>query len=326
VAPSEEEPIEDSGLDVVTGALSYTGRHIATQLLDAGRRVRTLTGHPDRDPEFAVRLEIEPYRFDDPAALARSLEGATTLYNTYWVRFNHRGVHLDDAVTNSKRLFTAAREAGIERIVHVSVTKPSLSSPITYWRNKARVESLLAAADVPFSIVRPSVLFGSGDILINNVAWLLRRLPLFAIAGDGSYRVRPVHVDDVGRLCVESAVAPSGTIIDAVGPETYTFEELVVNIGEAIGHPRRLVHLPTAAVRVLAGGLSLTLRDRLLTKDELAELMGELVYADGPTTGDTSFRGWLADHGDTLGRHYASELDRHFDEPTSVDTDVHEAA
>jgi nucleoside-diphosphate-sugar epimerase len=299
--------------DVVTGALSYTGRHIATRVLAQGRRVRTLTGHPDRDVELARRVDVQPYRFDDPVALADSLRGATTLYNTYWVRFAHDRTRFDDAVAHSRALFTAARRAGVQRIVHVSITNPSLSSDLPYFRGKALVEDALAETGVPFGIVRPTVVFGDGDVLLNNIAWLLRHLPVFAVAGDGRYAVRPVHVDDVARLCVEAAAATGDVIVDAVGPETFTFDEMIVAIGDAIGHHPRLLHLPVPAVAGLARALGVGLRDELLTRDELSGLMRGLVTTDGPATGVVDLRRWLREHHDELGRAYASELARHFD-------------
>jgi uncharacterized protein YbjT (DUF2867 family) len=314
--------VVDTGLDVVTGALSYTGRHIATRLLAADRRVRTLTGHPERDPHLAAQLEVRPYAFDGPVALAESLSGATTLYNTYWVRFSHGPVRFDDAVANSQALFTAARRAGVQRIVHVSITNPSIGSSLPYFRGKALVEQALAATGVPFGIVRPTVVFGPGDVLINNIAWLLRHLPIFAVAGDGRYRVRPVHVDDVARLCVDAAAVDHDVIVDAVGPESFTFTELVRAIGEAVGTQRPLVHLPFPLVSTLASGLGAVLRDELLTRDELAGLMKGLVDTDGPTTGHIDLRDWLREVSADLGRSYASELDRHFDRWTSASATI----
>src|SRR5438270_13412726 len=80
-------------MDAVTGAFSYTGRSITRRLLEAGREVRTLTGHPSRPDPFGGKVSVVPYAFDDPAALAASLRGAEVLYNTYWVRFPYRGWH-----------------------------------------------------------------------------------------------------------------------------------------------------------------------------------------------------------------------------------------
>lgn len=307
---------DDCGLDVVTGALSYTGRYITRRLMERGRRVRTLTYHPDRPDVFGGAVEIARYRFDDPVALARSLEGATTLYNTYWVRFPHGRVRYEDAVGNSRALFHAARAAGVERIVHVSITNPSLDSQRQYFRGKALVEHALAEVGVPYAILRPAVVFGDEDVLVNNIAWLLRRFPVFAVAGHGDYRLRPVHVDDVARLCVEAGARRDDVVVDAVGPETFTFRETVALIRDAIGSRSRILGVPAFVIPPLSRLLGLLVRDVLLTRDELLGMMENLVVTDGPATGTQLFSEWVATHAETLGVRYASELERHFAVPS----------
>src|SRR5918911_5098020 len=191
--------------DLVTGAFSYSGSRIAELLIEAGRDVRTLTHHPDREHPLRGRVAAAPYRFDDPVALARDLEGIATLYNTYWVRFERGRTTFASAVENSRTLFDAARHAGVARIVHVSIANPSVDSPLPYYRGKALVEQALAAAGVPYAIVRPTWIFGgSREVLANNIAWILRRMPVFVLPGDGRYPVQPVHVDDFAQICVRS--------------------------------------------------------------------------------------------------------------------------
>ena len=206
--------------DLVTGAFSYSGSRIAELLIESGRAVRTLTHHPDREHPLRARVQASPYRFDDPAALARSLEGITTLYNTYWVRFERGQTTFANAVANSRALFEAARRAGVARIVHVSIANPSIDSPLPYYRGKAHVEHALATAGVPYAIVRPTFFFGGGrDILANNIAWILRRMPLFVVPGDGRYLVQPIHVDDLARICLRAAHGRGGVVMDAAGPD-----------------------------------------------------------------------------------------------------------
>ena len=304
----------DLDLDVVTGALSFTGRHITRHLLASGRRVRTLTGTPDRDQDLASELEVVPYRFDDPVALADSLRGATTLYNTYWIRFRHGAVTFDSAVANSRALFAAARRAGVQRIVHISITNPSLSSRLPYFRGKALVEQALVETGLPYAIVRPTVVFGPGDVMLNNIAWLLRHLPVFAVAGSGDYPVRPVHVDDVARLCVEASASPNdATVVDAVGPETFTFVELVELLRQTVGSRARIVSLPTPLVGLLSRIIGVFVGDVLLTPQELQGLVHGLASTAGPATGEISLSRWLADQDGTFGLDYASELARHYD-------------
>jgi uncharacterized protein YbjT (DUF2867 family) len=309
------DTVRDTGLDVVTGAFSYTGRAIAGRLLAAGRRVRTLTGHPRPDDPLAARVEARPYDFGDPLALAAALSGATTFYNTYWVRFPRGPVNFAGAVANSRMLFLAARQAGARRIVHISIANPSTAVPLPYFRGKAEVERALVETDLPYTIVRPTVVFGPGDVLVNNIAWLLRRFPVFAIPGSGDYQVRPVHVDDVARLCVDGAGTGADVMVDAVGPERMSFRDMVRTIRDAVGSRSKLISVPAATVPAMAGVLGRVVDDVLLTRDELAGLRAGLVDVEGPATGSISFSEWVAEHGATLGRTYASELARHFDRP-----------
>ncbi|HUA39933.1 MAG TPA: NAD(P)H-binding protein [Streptosporangiaceae bacterium] len=303
----------DAGqLDAVTGAFSYSGAAIARDLLERGHRVRTLTGHPGRAPA-GTEIDCRPLDFSDKRALSMSLVGVHTLYNTYWVRFAHGSVTYTQAVANSTVLFSAAVSAGVQRIVHVSITNPSPSSPDPYFRGKAAVEKALAESGIAsYAVARPAILFGGDGVLLNNIAWLLRHLPVFAIGGRGDYRLRPVHVDDLAALCVDLGARTDTTVVDAVGPESVTFRQLVETIRAAVGSRSLLVPLPGPAIPLLANVLNIVLRDTLLTADEYASMAAGRADSDGPTTGRIVLTDWIAAHGDQLGRRYANELDRHF--------------
>ncbi|MHB8289362.1 MAG: SDR family oxidoreductase [Acidimicrobiales bacterium] len=301
----------DDRLDAVTGAFSYSGRTIAHRLLDAGRRVRTLTGHPKRR-ENESDIEVYGLDFDDPARLALALQGVNTLYNTYWVRFAYGSVDHTLAVENSRTLFRAAHRAGVQKIVHISILHPSTCSPFSYFRGKALVERALAETGLPYAILRPSVLFDERGILLNNIAWLLRRLPVFAVGGDGCYRVRPIHVEDLADLALESSTWPEDRIVDAVGPERPTFVELVGQIREAVGSRARVVRVPSSLLLLTSRALGSALHDVLLTPDEYRSMAEGLADSDAPHTGSIALSSWLVEHGARLGTRYASELDIHF--------------
>ncbi len=308
---------EDTGVDLVTGAFSYSGSHIAPRL-DSGRSVRTLTHHPHREHELQGRVDAHPYAFDDVAALARSLDGVTNVYNTYWVRFDHGPTTFANAVQNSRALFFAARRAGAARVIHLSIANPSLESPLPYYRGKALVERALAEAGLPYSIVRPRWLFGGErDVLTNNIAWILRRAPAFAIPGDGCYPVQPVHAADLARICVDQAQAREDLIVDAAGPEVMPFEQLIHAIRSAVGARTPIVHVPPVVMSAASQGLGLLVRDVVLTPDEIKGLMAGLLASHAPALGRIPFTGWLGENRGSLGRAYANELQRHF-EPAGV--------
>lgn len=309
----------DTGLDLVTGAFSYTGSRIAARLLDSGRRVRTLTFHPDRPHPLQGRVQTLPYRFDDQVALAQSLEGVSTLYNTYWVRFDHGRASFTNAIANSRALFCAARRAGVARIVHVSIANCSLESALPYYRGKALVELALAEVGVPYAIVRPTLVFGGDrDVLVNNIAWILRRMPVFALPGSGDYQVQPVHVDDLARICEQSSHIAGDTIVDAAGPQKMSFDELVRAIRRAVAARSPILHVPPAVISAASRALGLLVHDVVLTPEEIRGLTAGLLISHDPPLGQIAFSDWLTEHSSSIGSSYANELQRHFAMPAAA--------
>ena len=292
---------------VVTGAFGFTSRRVAERLLAAGHEVRTLTGHPDPTAPFADEVEVRPYDFDDPAALVESLEGADVLYNTYWVRCPAQGVTFEEAVENSRTLVEAAEAAGVRRIVHFSVSN-ARASDLPYFRGKARVEGIVERSDLGHAVLRPTLIFGLGDRLVNDLAWFLRRSPVFPVFGDGTYRVRPVHVDDVAELAVDLGSGEGERTVDVAGPESFTFEAFLGHLAGGLGVDRRLVHLPPRLAYVGARAAGVALRDVVLTWNEIRALVDGLLDVDGPATGETRLVDWLEEHGHALGREYARFL------------------
>lgn len=297
-------------LHVVTGALGYTGRVVTERLLARGLRVRTLTNSPDRPNPFGHSLDVHPLAFHDPDVLARSLDGAAVLYNTYWVRYNHRLFNFDTAVANTKSLFEAARRAGVGRIVHVSILHADKADDLAYYRGKHELEDALRALDTPHAIIRPGVLFGRGDILVNNIAWAIRHMPVFGLFGDGEYRLRPLHVDDMADLMVDQAHRDDSTTTDAVGPESFTYRELVRTLAQILGVRRAVISVPSAFALAVARALSPVVGDVIITREEITGLMRGLLDSDAPAAGPTALTVWAEQHRETLGRRYASEVGR----------------
>ncbi len=297
---------------LVTGAFSFTGRHIAKRLLARNDRVKTLTGSPRDVPDSLRTVEVHPYEFDDPEKLRKSLEGVDTLFNTYWIRFDRGTNTYDNAVRNTRRLFETAKAAGVRRIVHMSIANPHADSNLPYYRGKAVLEHDLMTCGLSYAIVRPTVLFGERPILLNNIAWLLRRLPLFAIAGDGGYRMQPVFVEDLADLAIECGESNDNLITDAAGPEVFTFDELVETIRDRVGSRSKLVHLPKSLVWAAGRVLGLFLRDVLVTREELDGLEQDLLISHQPPRCPTRLTDWILDHGDNLGSSYLSEVGLHY--------------
>ena len=296
----------------VTGAFSYSGKYITQRLLDRGDEVITLTGHPDRTDPFAGRVKAYPLDFNSETGLVRSLQGTQVLVNTYWVRFDRGANTQPRAVDNTCKLIRAAKAAGVQRVVHISITNPSAESPLPYFWGKAANEQAVIESGMSYAILRPTVLVGPEDILINNIAYLLRRLPAFALPGDGSYRLQPVYVGDVADMAAEVVYGRDNGILDAVGPDVFTFKQIVNLIGEIIGFQRPLVSVSPRLALLAANALSMLVGDVLLTREELDGLMADLLVSRQPPRGKTRFADWLQANRDHVGVSYASELKRHF--------------
>ncbi|OHB86370.1 MAG: epimerase [Planctomycetes bacterium RBG_16_64_12] len=302
--------MSEQQVDAVTGAFGYSGKYITRRLLSLGHRVRTLTSSPHRRNPFGGAVEVHAFHFDDPEKLRAALKGVSVLYNTYWVRFNYKTFTHADAVRNTRTLFDAARRAGVERVVHVSITNPSEDSPLEYFSGKAILERALRESGLSCAILRPAVLFGREDVLINNIAWILRRFPVFGLFGWGDYRLQPIYVDDLAHLAVEQGQKRENTVLDAIGPETFTYRQLVEQIGRILGKSRPIVSLPPALGYLAGLVLGAIVGDVVITREEIQGLMADLLYVDSPPTGTVKLTDWAAAHADWLGRRYASELAR----------------
>lgn len=323
-----------SEVNVITGAFGYTGKYITCRLLDMGKEVRTLTGHPNNPNPFGDAVRVFSFNFDRPRELVKSLQGATTLYNTYWIRFAHGSMNFDKAVENTKTLIRAAEEAGVRRIVHVSITNPAETSRLPYFRGKAVLEQAILSSTLSYAIIRPTVIFGSApirlandatassfaqarrkeneDILINNIAWLVRRFPVFPIFGSGRYRLQPIYVEDMADIVVNAGQHDDNEIIDAVGPDIFTFEELVRLIAKKLHRRIVITRVRPNAAFFLAKLIEPVVGDVLITQDEVSGLMADLLISQKPATGHTRLGNWLHEHVDSVGKHYASELERHY--------------
>jgi NADH dehydrogenase len=296
----------------VTGSLGYSGKYITRKLLEQGHQVITLTNNPDRPNPFGDQLSIFPLNFDQPERLEETLQGVDVLINTYWVRFDHGNSTFHRAISNIRTLFRAAKQAGVRRVVHISITNPNPYSHLTYFWGKAILEEDLKASGLSYAVLRPTVIFGREDILINNIAWMLRFFPAFAIPGDGDYQLQPIYVEDLADLAVEMAMKTEDITIDAIGPETYTFKKLVEMIKATLNSKTVLFHLNPTLTYWASSLIGRLVGDVVLTKEEVIGLMENLLVTDSPPAGETKLSEWVEQNKQTLGKHYANEILRHY--------------
>ena len=296
----------------ITGAFGYSGKYITERLLADEQQVITLTGHPNRENPFDREVQAYPFNFEQPDQLIKTLQGVDTLFNTYWVRFSHGSTTFEKAVNNTRTLFKAARQAGVRRVVHISITNPKIDSPLPYFKGKAQLEQELIESGLSYAIIRPTVIFGLEDILINNIAYLLRRYPVFAVPGSGEYRLQPIYAEDLAKIVVAAGESTENMLMDAVGPKTYTFNALVEEIRKAVGSHAKIVHVPPIIALTMSRLLGLALGDVVLTYDEVRGLMSDLLISDKAPTGIKDLKEWLRENADHVGLKYASELKRHY--------------
>jgi NADH dehydrogenase len=297
----------------VTGAFGYSGRYITERLLQAGHEVITLTNSLNRPNPFGNQVKAFPFHFDASEKLRKALQGVSTLVNTYWVRFDHRLFTHQQAVANTKVLFSAARQAGVRRIVHLSISHPDSASPLPYFRGKAELESSLKALGLSYCILRPTVLFGKEDVLINNIAWSLRHLPVVGMFGKGDYRLQPIYVDDLAQAVAQKVSEDRDETIEAIGPETFTYRELLATIAAVIGVKRPIISVPPGIGYWSCRLIGLLVGDIVITREEIQGLMEGRLQVDAPPLGTTRLTDWIARHRDTLGRRYTSEMARRVD-------------
>ena len=307
--------MEPGKLHTVTGATGYTGRYIASLLLERGQKVQSITGHPDRENPFGDEVQLHPFDFDNPSRLVKTLEGTDTLFNTYWIRVNYRDRSHEQCVEQSKVMFECAKLAGVRRIVHISITNPDAQSDLPYFRGKGQLEDALRELDgVSHAILRPTVLYSVEDILLNNIAWTLRKFPLVLLPGSGDYGIQPVFVEDLARLAVEAAEGDGNVEMDAVGPEVFTYAEMVKLVRNRIGARCWVAPSPDWLTYAAGRFLGFFLNDIVLTKDEIKGLSRGLLVSNSnePAPAPTRLTEWLERNAQDLGNRYASEVARHY--------------
>ena len=295
-------------VNIVTGAFGYTGRYITALLLQRGVRVRTLTNHPHRVHPFGEMVEAVPLSFDNPDALARNLQGAQALFNTYWMRFARGEQTFNRAIHNVKTLIDAARRAGVERFIHISITNADANSSLPYFAGKGITEQYLMRSGLSYAILRPAIIFGPQEILLNNIGWMLRRFPLFTVPGKGHYRVQPVFAADLAELAADMANESRDLAIDAVGPEILTFNQLVALLARTVGSKARIVHVSPWVELLVARIFSKMTGDITLTRDEIRGLMRDLLVSKGAPTAKTRLSEWLSVNAGAFGTEYRSEM------------------
>ncbi|MBN2663878.1 MAG: NmrA family NAD(P)-binding protein [Bacteroidales bacterium] len=294
----------------ITGAFGYSGKYTTQKLLKKGYKVQTITNSLNKKNPFGNKIEVSKLEFKNPEKFTEILQGTDVLINTYWVRFNHKKFTHNKAVENTKIMLDAAKKAGVKKIVHVSITNPDKNSDLEYFKGKAELEEYLKQTAIPFSIVRPAVLFGEQDILINNIAWMIRHMPIMGIFGKGEYKIQPIYVHDFAELLIKEAENEQNNIVNAIGAETFTYNELVKTIAKIIGSKKPIINVSPWLGYWVGKIISSIKKDVTITRPEIKGLMDNLLYVDDEPAGKTKLTDWAEKNKNTLGKTYSNELSR----------------
>ena len=175
--------------------------------------------------------------------------------------------------------------------MHISITNPNENSPFPYFRGKAIVEKHIINSGLNYLIIRPTVIFG-GDLstLINNIAWIIRRFPFFAIPGSGEYKLQPIYIEDLVDLALNTDFKSKKLIIDAVGPEIFAYKDLVRTIASKIGRDVRYFHTKPEIALFFGNIISYFVKDVLVTKDEIYGLMSNLLTSKSSNRKVSSYK------------------------------------
>lgn len=308
------ESNQKHNIHTITGALGFTGKYIAKQLIEKGYTVQTLTNSQGRPNPFGDKLKILPLDFNNEIELVSSLQGTDVLYVTYWVRFVYKSKNLtflySQGEENTKKLFDAAKKAGVKRIVYVSISNPDEKLPYEYFYRKARIEKYLMGLGVSYAILRPCVLFGHEDILFNNITWVIRNFHLFPSFSAKECKIQPIFVDDLATLITESAQKNEDMLIDACGPETFHYKDLAKTIRKILNVKCLIFSVPKSWIYYSGKIISMFTGDQILTRDEMNALCEGLMYSRNPPLAPTRFTEWLKENKKTFGKHYANETKR----------------
>jgi uncharacterized protein YbjT (DUF2867 family) len=298
---------------LITGASGFIGGAISDRLVGRAE-IRSLTSHPAKN-RFGERVRSFPYDFERPARMEDPFRGVDVFVNSYYVRFNYGAASFELAVDRTRELIALARAAGVRKIVHVSVSNAGERSDLPYYSNKGRIERLVRESGLDYTILQPAIVVGPGDILVNNIAFFLRRVPVFTIFGRGDYRVQPITLDAFADLAVEAVDGAHRRVTLAVaGPSDWGFLDMVRAVRTAVGSRALIVRAPAPLALAGLKVAGLMLGDVVLTRDEVKGLTREYLCAERPLRRGADFADWLAQPAvaSTLGRRYESELARHF--------------
>jgi uncharacterized protein YbjT (DUF2867 family) len=282
---------ETDRIIAVAGGSGFIGRAIVRCLAATpGLSVRVLTRDPEKararltgEGKVALAGEVEFVAADvnEPSKLAKALVGADTIVNAvqfdgYPIENPARGLtFLRVDYGGTVALIAGAKEASVANFIYISGAAADERSTNPAFRAKGRAERVLRTSGLAFTILRPSLVYGPEDRVVNGLASALRMMPIMVVPGTGRQHLRPLFVEDLAA-CVALAIGGRGRdgIFEIGGPDEMAFDELVRLLMEITGHKRPLVHVPESMLRI-AGAVAEKLPGALFSRDAVAFLVAD---------------------------------------------------
>lgn len=269
----------------VTGGSGFVGSEVIRQLLEAHHQVRVLTHRAEKD--LPTEVETVPGDTTDPQSLAGRLAGCDAVIHLVGIirEFPSRGITFDRLHREStSNMVTAAKEQGVKRFLHMSANGVREDAATDYHKTKWQAENLLRSSPLDWTIFRPSLIFGANDQFVNMLAQLIRNLPVVPVMGDGSYRLQPVSVKDVVSGFVAALDAPQsiGQIYLCGGPQTFSYNEILDEIGAALGKSKvHKLHHPLWLMQPVIAVMQ-SIPQFPMTSDQLQMLLEENICDPEP--------------------------------------------
>lgn len=266
---------------LITGGTGFVGRHFIQRMQKEGIPVRALVRLPEK-AQSLMDLGVELVRGDimDKASLEKATRNVGCVVHLVGIiqetpRSSFQGVHVD----GTRNVLDASRKAGVHRFFYQSAlgTRPGAKS--SYHKTKWAAEELVRTSGIPFTIMRPSLIYGTGDGFTTRLSEMIRLSPFLPVIGQGKSKVQPIFIDDIVSCMVKAVLDDSflNKMYEIGGPEQLTYEEVTITLAEALGVRRPVLHLPLFLMKAAAGLLEALLPAPLLTMDQLVMIQEDNV-------------------------------------------------
>lgn len=266
---------------LVTGATGFVGSHLVKRMRQEGLKVRAVTRTPAKAQSLAdLGVEVVPGEIADPASLEAAAQGCDRVIHLVGIiqegrGFTFRSVHVE----GTQNVLDAAKKAGIGHFVYQSAVGSREGAKSEYHRTKWEAENLVRAGGIPYTILRPSLIYGPGDLFTIRISEMIKVSPVLPVIGTGRSKVQPIFIDDVVE-CIRKIVTGESflnKIYEIGGPDELTYEEVTKAIAAAMGVDRPVVHMPLFFMRTMAMVAEAILPKPPVTTDQLIMLQEDNV-------------------------------------------------